>query len=188
MLLLTKEQLKTIMSKKHYVWFEDKINIVGIRTNDQTPDKFNDYMIVSFKDEYHIFSCTTEPGVYWLKNPMRVTGTFVMKPNQYVDSWSIGIHHTYEALVLTSLIQGWRDSDKDNIVDPDKNKVYSDGQAVNIHHAHETTIQTVIDKYSAGCQVIQKFADWLIFFGLVKAAKQEKYSYTLLEEADLKLV
>lgn len=181
---INKEAIIQAMTKKGYKWFDNKINIVGIRTNDQTPDKFNDLMAVAYKDEFHIFKCTTEPGVYWLKNPMRVSGTFVMKPGQYIDDWKLGFHHGYEALVLSGIIEGWRDSDKDNNIDPDKSKVYSDGQAVNIHHAHETTIQTVIDKYSAGCQVIQKFSDWLIFIGLVKVSKQEKYSYTLLTESD----
>jgi len=182
---ITKESIKAILTKMGYLWFDNEINIIGIRTKDQTPDKFNDFMIISYKDEFHIFNCTTEPGVYWLKNPMRVSGTFVMKPGQYINKWKLGYHHTYEALVLAGIIQGWRDYDKDNVVDPDKSKVYSDGKAVNIHHAHENTIQTVIDKYSAGCQVIQKFSDWLIFIGLVKEAKQEFYTYTLIEENDL---
>ncbi len=185
MKLITEEILKQIVLKKGYKWFDDKINIIGIRTNDQTPDKFNDYMAVAYKGEFHLFPCTTEPGVYWLKNPMRVTGTFVMIPDQYIDCWKIGFHHDYEALVLCGIIQGWRDSNKDSLINPDKSKVYSDGQAVDIHHAHNTVVQTVIDKYSAGCQVIQKFSDWLILFGLVKAAKQDKYSYTLITENDL---
>jgi hypothetical protein len=183
--MITAEQIKAAVIKKGYHWFDDKVNIVGVRTKDQTPDKFNDFITISYKGEFHCFEATTEPGVYWLKNPMRVTGTFVLPTGQWIDHWGFGIHHTYEALVLKGLIAGWRDNNKDNLVNPDKSKVYSDGQAVNIHHAHENIIQSVIDKYSAGCQVIRKFSDWLIFFGICKASKQEFFSYTLIEENDL---
>ncbi len=182
---LTNEIIQESLKKRGHLWFDEKINIIGIRSNDNTPDKFNDFIAVSFKDEFHVFEATTDPGVYWLENPQRVTGTFVMIPDQYIDCWKIGIHNTYKALVLCGIIQGWRDSNKDNLINPNKSKSYSDGHAVNIHHAHETVIQNVIDKYSAGCQVIRKFSDWLIFFGLCEASKQEFFTYTLLTENDL---
>lgn len=182
---ITKELLQDVFKKKSYIWQPDKVNIVGIRSNDNTPDKFNDYICISYKDEFHIFNATADPGVYWLQNPERVSGTFVMMPGQYVDSWQIGIHKTYKALTQCKTIRGWRDSNKDNLINPDLHKVYTDGQGVDIHHAHETVIQTVIDKYSAGCQVIQKFSDWLIFFGLCEIAKQNYYTYTLITENDL---
>lgn len=177
---ITKECIQRTLKRKGYKWEDNGVNIIGIRTNDNTPDKFNDYITISYKEEFHVFEATTEPGVYWLKNPMRVTGTFVLPPGQYINRWKIGIHHNYKALVLDGIIAGWRDNDKDNLVDPNKSKVYSDGQAVNIHHAHENTIQTVIDKYSAGCQVIRKFSDWLIFFGICEASKQQHFTYILL--------
>lgn len=182
---ITLEVLKDTLKKKCYKYFEDKINIIGIRTNDNTPDKFNDYICVSYKDEFHIFEATTDPGVYWLKNPMRVTGTFVMMPGQYIDCWTWGTHVHYEAFVLCKPIRGYRDSNKDNLINPDLHKIYTDGQGVDIHHAHETVIQNVVDKYSAGCQVTRKFSDWLILYGLGKTSKQKYFSYTLLEENDL---
>lgn len=182
---ITKTLLEFTVKKLGYQWFNNGVNIIGIRTNDNTPDKFNDYLCISYKDEFHVFEATTDPGVYWLNNPMRVTGTFIMIPGQYIDSWKIGIHVHYEALTLCKLIKGWRDNNMDNTLNPDKSKVYSDGQGVDIHHAHETTIQTVIDKYSAGCQVIRRFSDWLIFFGICKASKQEFFTYTLITENDL---
>lgn len=183
--MITAEQIKQAVIKKGYHWFIDSVNIVGIRTNNNTPDRWNDLICISYKDKAHVFVGTTRPGVYWLQHPMRESGTFVMVPGQYIDCWKKGIHSGYPALTQCKPIKGWRDADKDNIVDPDKTKIYTDGQGVDIHHAHEHTVQTVIDKYSAGCQVIRTFADWKTFFEIYTESPQEFFSYTLLEEKDL---
>lgn len=186
MLDLSKERIQSIIKAKGYLWFNDKINIVGVRTNNNASDKWNDYLVVSYKDEYHVFVGTTRPGVYWLKHPMRSTGAFVMKPGQYIDSWRKGMHSGYPALVQCKSIKGYRDKNLNDVVDPDINTVYTDGQYVDIHHAHAVTVQTVIDKYSAGCQVICDFENWETFYYLYMLTKQEYFSYTLLVENDWK--
>lgn len=187
---LSKIHIESIIKAKGYLWFEDKVNIVGIRTNDNTPDKFNDWITVSYKIngvwKFEVYEATTDPGLYYLNNPMRLSGTFVMAPGQYVDVYEWGTHVSYEALILTGKIRGWRDSNKNNIIDVDKTKIYTDGKYVDIHRAHEKVIQWFIGKYSAGCQVIRKYLDWLSFLGILKSSKQKKFTYTLLEEDDWK--
>lgn len=183
--MITLEQIKKAVIKKGYQWFPDKVNITGVRMNNNTPDGWNDYISISYKDKSFVFKGTTRPGVYWLQHPMRESGTFVMVPGQYIDCWKKGIHSGYPALVQCKPIKGWRDSDKDNLVDPDKSKIYTDGQGVDIHHAHEYVTQIVVDKYSAGCQVVCAYANWKQFFELYTESPQEFFTYTLLEEKDL---
>jgi hypothetical protein len=184
-MILTLAKIKEAYKKKGYTWFEDKVNIGGIRTNKNDVDRWNDFIFIEHKGVFHIFQGTTRPGKYWLQHPMRDAGTFVMVPEQYIDCWKKGMHSGYPALVQCKPIKGWRDSDKDEIVDPDKTKIYTDGQNVDIHHAHQYVKQVVIDKYSAGCQVICDFSDWQNFFEIYSEAMQEFYSYTLIEENDL---
>ena len=181
---ITLEKLKFASAKKGYIWFPDKVNLIGIRTNNNNPDTWNDFIAIEFKGKFYVFQGTTRPGVYWLQHPMRESGTFVMIPGQHIDCWKKGLHNGYPALVQCKTVPGWRDADKDNIVDPGA-KVYTDGQGVDIHHAHETVVQNVIDKYSAGCQVLRKYFDWQVFFETYSESTQEFFSYTLLMENDL---
>jgi hypothetical protein len=183
---LTLESVKKAVLSKGYSWFLDKVNIVGIRTNNNTPDAWNDFLCIEFKGIFYAFKGTTRPGVYWLQHPMREEGTFVMAPGQYVDCWQKGLHSGYPALVQCKPVKGYRDKDKDNIVDPDTTKIYLDGQGVDIHHAHKFVTQSVIDKYSAGCQVIDKYSDWCEFFELYGESNQTLFSYTLILEGDIK--
>ncbi len=181
---LNLEVIKKAVLNKGYSWFLDKCNIGGIRTNNNTPDGWNDFIWIEFKGIFYVFKGTTRPGVYWLQHPMRESGTFVMMPGQYVDCWKKGLHSGYPALVQCKPIKGYRDSDKDNLVDPDITKIYTDGQNVDIHHAHQYVTQTVIDKYSAGCQVLDAYEDWQTFFELYGESPQTLFSYVLLTEND----
>jgi hypothetical protein len=182
---ITLELIKAAIQKKGYIWFTDKVNIGGIRTNNNTPDAWNDFIYIEFKGKFLFFVGTTRPGVYWLQHPSRQNGTFVMAPGQHIDCWYKSLHNGYPALCQCKPMPGYRDNDKDNLVDPDTTKIYMDGEGVDIHHAHALVKQTVIDKYSAGCQVIDAFSDWQQFFEIYTSSTQEFYSYTLLLENEL---
>jgi hypothetical protein len=181
---VTLDLIKSVVHSKGYQWFDDKVNIGGIRTNDNTPDRWNDFIYMEYRGRFHIAVGTTRPGVYWLQHPERQAGVFVMCPGQHIDIWHKGNHHDYPALTQCKAMPGWRDNDRDNLVDPDKSKIYMDGQGVDFHHAHTTVKQVVIDKYSAGCQVTDDILDWNIFFAMFMSSPQEKFSYVLLEEND----
>ena len=49
------------------------LNIVGIRSADTTPNKFNDALYVIYKERgmwvARWWPITTDPGLYWLENP-----------------------------------------------------------------------------------------------------------------------
>ena len=52
-----------------------ELNIVGVRADSTIPDKFDDLIYVFWKDNKNkwigkAYPATTDPGTYWLKNPM----------------------------------------------------------------------------------------------------------------------
>lgn len=190
-IVVTIDSLKKIAAEKKYLIYEDKLNIWGVRAIDMTPNKFNDLLVVFYKDTkgtwiINQYKLTTDPGSYWLLNPLNVEGTFIMLEGQYIDSHTIGLHKGYPALVQCGKLKGYRDKDKDNVLDLDPNAIKEIGlSGVNIHHAGEDSVQ--VDKWSAGCQVLAKMKDWIKFFMTVTTFKkvQSKFTYTLINERDL---
>ena len=43
------EKLKSVIAKKNYIWYEDRPNIIAIRTKLQVPDVFNDVLCLVWK-------------------------------------------------------------------------------------------------------------------------------------------
>ena len=193
----TVEEIKRVISSKGYKWFDgDKpynINLIGIR-NVGTPNKFDDEFYVIYKDEnlrliQKCFQITTDPGIYWLKNPMQVEGTGIMVEGQYLKLWKKGLHKgEYPALVQHFPVSLYRDSDKDEQLDMDKKTIVSGIFGVNCHHAGTDSIQ--IDKWSAACQVFAKFKEWIEFMSIIDKSLEYypdgTFSYTLLNKNDFK--
>lgn len=190
--VLSKEVIEKVVKSKNYKWFEDKVNIVSIRTNDKTTNVFNDYITISYKDKtgawnFIGYNATTDPGLYWLKKPSNVKGTAILVPNQYINCWALGKHSGYDALVqIGGSVAVYRDRNMDNYLDMDKSTIDVGYFGINIHRAHLEILQLVIEKYSAGCQVIQRGSSFNKFIEIIKDAKQSFYSYTLLTENDFK--
>src|SRR6266498_6100549 len=82
-----------------------ELNIIGIRNQSTVPNRFDDEVHVFFKNNnkqwvHYIFQATTDPGTYWLKNPMNPQGTAILAQGQYINTWGIGMHRgKYLALV-----------------------------------------------------------------------------------------
>ncbi len=83
------------------------LNIGGIRTNDITPNTFNDFEFCFYRDEkgeeqFHLWEITTDPGLYYLRFPLYKKGTAILSPGQYSGCRQIGMHRgKYKALVQT---------------------------------------------------------------------------------------
>lgn len=189
--VLSKQLIEKAIKAKGYKWFEDKLNIVGIRTSDMKSNTFNDYITVSYKDKtgnwkFIGFECTTDPGLYHLKNPSRVKGTAILVPNQYIDTYRLGIHSGYEALVQDKLVAVYRDNNRDEYLNMDNKFIEVGYFGINIHRAHLTVLQYFVEKYSAGCQVIRNILAWWKFMEIIKNSKQTYFTYTLITENDLK--
>jgi hypothetical protein len=164
------------------------LNIIGIRSRDHKPNSFDDRMCVVFRDEQgwvtRTWECTTEPGKYWLENPINVSGTAILVPGQYRGVYKIGKHRgQYDALVQTGgRVKTYRDANKDDIIDADVATEEEGYFGINIHKAGQHSTQ--IDKWSAGCQVFSHSTDFDEFMSICYAAKAKwgnSFSYTLIE-------
>lgn len=189
------EQLKNAMKKRAYPLKtgEYELNIIGIRNENAKPNFFDDTICVLFKDEYLddtllTFSCTTDPGLFWLEHPITVEGCAIMKEGNYKDVYKIGLHKGYKALVQIGNIHYVRDNNKDGVLDFDKGKDFFGVFATNIHHAAMPENSVIVEKWSAGCQVINK--GWNEFIELCDKSKlitgRNLFSYTLINLKDVK--
>lgn len=176
----TIQQLKDQFSKLGHNWYD--FHIIGVRSKADVPNVFDDVIYVVDKDKLYSFKATTNPGTYWLQNFMNSKGTAVLKLGQYVNTWQLGLHKgVYEALVQVKPVTVHRDTNKD--LKSDEASVLDYGLfGINIHRANETFISKLIDRWSAGCQVIAGGSDYKQFMGLCKASKLTFFTYTLIRQ------
>ncbi len=168
------------------------LNIVGIRTDDQTANTFNDWITVFYIFEgiwnFFSFPATTDPGTFYRENPMNVRGTAIMKPGQYRGAYKIGLHRNYKALQQKGPITVYRDANKDQTIDTTGVKEDTGIHAINIHRADAFRASTLVGKWSAGCQVFQDPDHFAFILSLCERARAKfgnSFTYTLLEESDL---
>jgi hypothetical protein len=184
------------MDSKGYQVFRNPIghdlNIVGIRTDDQTANTFNDWITVFYIFEglwnFFAFPATTDPGTFYRENPINVRGTAIMKPGQYGKAYKIGLHRNYKALQQKASITVYRDADKDQTIDTTGVEEDTGIHAINIHKANAHRASTIVGKWSAGCQVFQDPDHFAFLLSLCERAKAKfgnSFTYTLLDESDL---
>jgi len=171
-----------------YRLFTDAPNIVGVRKKWGTVNKFDDLMMyfsLGEKPYFFAWDITTDPGTHWLQNPENVKGTAILVPGQYIDCWQIGLHRgKYKALTQCRPVKVYRDNDKDNEHDLSPESVDTGVFGINLHRAHEEFNLEKVDKYSAGCQVIQNHNDFNVFMTCNEQSGVKTFSYTLLREED----
>lgn len=168
-----------------------ELNIIGIRNQSTVPNRFDDEIHVFFKNNnkqwvHYIFPATTDPGTYWLKNPMNPQGTAILSQGQYKDAYQIGLHKgKYYALVQRKPVTVLRDYDRNAILDFQNGKADTGMFGVNIHHASVIGTTKTVDNYSAGCQVIANINDFNLFMQLCENHKQlygNSFTYTLIDK------
>jgi hypothetical protein len=166
-----------------------ELNIIGIRANTSLPNVFNDSINVLFTDNTGRLAsvswmATTDPGTYWLKNPMVIQGTAILKPGQYVGSHALGMHRgKYLALVQIRPVTVVRDFNRDGKADYSSGREETGLFGINIHRAMALGTTKTIDNYSAGCQVFANADDFSIFIQLAERHKNlygNSFTYTLL--------
>lgn len=189
------EDLISVMQSKNYAVFENNkghdLNIVGIRTQSEEAEKFNDWLTVFYLYDgvwnYFAFPATTDPGTFYRKNPLSVKGTAVLKPGQYRSVYKVGRHRNYKALQQINDMTVFRDANRDGLLDVQGVEEDHGMHGINIHRANAYRASTVVGKWSAGCQVFQDPDHFSFFLLLCDRASQKfsnKFSYTLLEESD----
>jgi len=198
---LTYDKIKEAVLAKGYKWFESdsyNLNIVGVRnsdTNDEVTNKFDDKMTLSYmigdNREFHQFDCTTDPGKHWVENVMKESGVAILVPGQYRGSHKIRLHQgRYEALGQQKPVKVYRDNNLDGCYDFDESTIEEGLFGINIHRAtkYAGKKSSQIDRWSAGCQVIAAYNDYMQFMQICNNAKDiwgNSFTYTLIESKDL---
>jgi len=181
------------LQKKGYKIFMRpyELNIIGIRSDSTKPNAFDDSIYVFYVDKeaklmQHKFSATTDPGTYWLQNPMNPQGTAILKQGQYINSHAIGLHRgKYLALVQQRPLTVIRDYDRNAVLDFNNGREEQGLFGINIHRASESGTTKIVDHYSAGCQVFASITDFIQFLSLCERHKGlygNSFTYTLIDE------
>jgi hypothetical protein len=199
--LLNPENIKACFGAKDYKFFDTpdrrlNLNIVGVRRDNQGTNTFDDFLLVMYREDEamisHRYQITTDPGKYWLLNPMNPKGTAVLKPGQYRSTWQLGKHQgKYEALVQRKPVQVYRDNSKDEVIDYNNIATAIDEGyfGINIHRSNPYDQSYTINKWSAGCQVFKKVEDFNDFMDLCRQSAKlygPSFTYTLIHEKDLR--
>ena len=160
------DKIKNAYLNKGYKFFEGELNInlFAVRdVNAKADDKFDCTFGVAYEfkkmNMCETFSCTTIPGIFWLKKFFNEQwgGTAIMAEGQFRNSFVIGKQHGHDALIQCKAIPVYRDGNKDLIYDKNPSTIMKGIFSTNIHRAG--TNSQIIGNWSAGCQVLQKSAD-----------------------------
>jgi hypothetical protein len=177
-------------AKKNY-----DLNLVGLRSENSTPNAFDDEMMVFWKWENRWtlkrYKITTDPGLTYLTDPENKNGTAILKEGQYRGSHKLGKHKgKYEALVQAKPLTVIRDFNRDKTLDFASGKEQTGTFGINIHRATASGESMFVNKWSAGCQVFARSAEYNDFIRICKLAIAEwgnSFSYTLLRRKDVNL-
>lgn len=195
---ITIPKLLDMYARKQYKLYVgiNYMNVIGVRANTGLTNTFDDAICLMYHNDQDawalkVYAATTDPGLYWVENPMNVDGTAIVVPGQYIDSHVVGLHHgQYRALVQNKPIRVYRDKDKDKEYDYDLHTVQNGMFGINIHRASDSHTSMQNDRWSAGCSVIanpKDFADFMhhIDDHVNMTIYTNTFSYTLFEEKDL---
>jgi len=172
----------------------DFLNLFGIRANKPDTNTFQDGVgWMTFDGTnwiWKIYPATTEPGFYYLENPMNVEGTHILVPGQYLDSHMLGLHkQEYEAFVQCGKMSFYTDNNKNDVVDMNPDTIVAlQSAGVDIHRANPDQTSTVVGKWSAACQVVAdpvNFAEMISMAHKHTAIYPNLFSYTLFDELDV---
>ncbi len=183
---------KSILRLKGYKLYTRpyELNIVGLRSKNTIPNRFDDeihvfYKVSPLKWNYHVFKATTDPGTFWLENPLSPQGTAILAQGQYVDAYEIGMHKgEYEALVQKRPVTVIRDYERKAYLDFMNGKKDTGLFGIDIHRALAQGTTLYVDKFSAGCQVFQNADDFDFFMNLCRNHTElygNSFTYTLVD-------
>ena len=184
-----KEILDRIKSLPSFKSLPTQKFIVGFRSNEDAPNKFDDKFYM-FEGETFIdvVTGTTNPGTPVLQGGFlkynKVGAAVVKADTWYYDVWAYGLHMgKMPALRQVGPITVFRDGDKDGKSE-ELGAPITGLYGINFHAATYNNffrgIQENIGEWSAGCQVVNDKQKHLKWIEMLKA--QSRVSYVLLNE------
>jgi len=177
----------------YQIWDEPyRLWLFGIRSKETQSNKFDDTLGCYYYAEggwhSYFWPATTDPGTYWLENPSYNVGTAILVEGQYLDTWKLDLHQgDYKALCQRAgKVKIYRDGNKDTHLDRSEKTIASGYFGINIHRSSSNGESENVNKWSAGCQVFKRLADFEKMLKLadmqVQKTGRETFSYTLLLE------
>lgn len=167
------------------------VNICGFRKNSKKSNAFDDVISIGFYDSkkkwnQYDYKATTDPGTFYLLNPEKFNklGTAIVKPNFYKNAYAIGWHYDHEALTqVLAQVEIWRDYNRDSTLDFYNGTSYWGFFGTNIHWSGDYR-KTTVDRWSAGCQVIEDPNDFRQFMTFCRKHRDlygNVFSYGLID-------
>ena len=186
-------RLRAVFGRKGWTVFGGAWNVTafGLRSAVKECDAFDDVLGMRAEDStgavrLWLAPATTDPGRTYLESPMRADGTAVLGEGKHSGLWVPGYHKGRPALVSTRVTFGWRDANRDRIVDR-TGKRYDNLAGIYLHGTRDRDGGKV-GPFSAGCQVTDEQADAEQFVELVvrqeRAGHGRSCSYHLLHVDD----
>lgn len=182
---LTKSQGGLVFTTPYY------LNLFAVRDL-SNPNKFNDNLIYYWYDKSgSLYSVnvtkgyTTDPGFTCLVKPQNVKGCAILKEGWWRRLWKKGKHQgKYTALVQANNCIVYRDNNRDHNFDLDR--VDTGIFGINLHRANASMTSTVVNGWSAGCQVVadpKEFDQLMLAVTKANQAGQEYFSYMLVNKS-----
>ena len=181
--------LSRVKSLPNYKTIPEGFWLLGVRSNEDLPNVFDDKVYL-FKGEEFILvsSCTTNPGTTVLKSyeKFNAKGAAVLVADEWhYNIWLKGKHlGKTTALVQTgNKVRVYRDGDKDE--KSEHTDLVQEGYfGINFHpntrDINAKTTGTLINGWSAGCQVVNNMDKYRKIMELIPSGV--KVSYCLLNE------
>lgn len=168
-----------------------ELNILGVRSKHTVANKFDDELHLFYKDDQHrwqlhVYPFTTDPGKYWLNNPIKPKGTAILAEGQYLGAYGLAIHAGREEALcqIHDKVTVIRDYNRNDVLDTTNGNFDTGWFGINLHPTWRTEPVVDIDASSAGCQVFQHRADFEEFRDLCylhEARYGNRFNYTLVD-------
>tara|TARA_R100000742_G_C4279126_1_gene102982 strand:- start:2314 stop:2889 length:576 start_codon:yes stop_codon:yes gene_type:complete len=190
--MILPEPLQTVkrLGHKAFTVGEYNVNIVAIR-NDITPqvNAFDDFITITFKSQgkwvSYWYPATTDPGLFYLQHPMKVSGTAILKEGQYRGSHKLGLHKGKPGLVQIKPVDVYRDGNRDEYHDP-YGEIESSVIGLNVHRAGTNSV--VVGRWSAGCVVFANEVHADDFLAICEESAKlygDNFTLTLVKASEL---
>lgn len=184
------DALRAAYKRHGYAWFDSApydLNLFGVRCATGT-NLFDDLVGCAWFDDHgwhlEVWPATTDPGRYYLQQPMVEGGTAILVEGQHRGCWTLGEHFGYPALVQWGgEVPVYRDATLDTAHDLDPTTITTGWYGINLHKAAAVT--EAVDNWSAGCQVLARHDHFDRLMRLARLQQQHNpgwatYTYTLL--------
>lgn len=193
MINITIQELIDAYNRNNYKLYTEgdlNLNIFGIRSNIRKANLFDDTIgiLYKFNNKWTLFTAegTTDAGNKSLVSPVNNKGCAILKAGQYIGAFKIGYHKgRYEALIQNKELPVYRDNNYDTVLDFDEKTLENGMFGINIHHASNIGKSSLVENWSAGCQVIADITDWNDFMHIVNLSGGRIFSYTLFNEYEV---